>query len=269
MTVEILRHLGVAWATAAVLMLGLWLWGRRTANMAWVDVGWAGAFALVIAAWTIGFGTPRGAVPLAIVVVAWSLRLAIHLATDRVIGHPEEGRYVELRRRWSKDGSADRAFFVFYQAQALLVAVLASAFVLPWLVAPHDDARRHLRWIALPLAVIAILGEALADAQLRAWKQDPAHRGQVCDVGLWAVSRHPNYFFEWLIWVAYLVWSLAYPWGAIATLAPVIMIAALFKVTGIPATEAQSLRSRGDAYRAYQRRVSAFVPWFPRRAEKA
>ena len=143
--------------------------------------------------------------------------------------------------------------------------MLATAFVMPWVTAPHDDARAGLRWLALPLAALAIVGEAVADAQLRAWKRDPAHRGQVCDVGLWGWSRHPNYFFEWLIWLAYLTWSLAYPWGAIAVVAPALMLASLFKVTGIPATEAQCLRSRGDAYRGYQRRVSRFVPWFPRR----
>src|SRR4051812_7195457 len=115
MAEEILARLGVAWATSAVLMVGLWLWGRRGANMAWVDVGWAASFALVIGGWTIGFGTPRAAAPIALVVVAWSLRLALHLATDRVIGHAEEGRYLELRRRWGRDGHADRAFFVFYQ----------------------------------------------------------------------------------------------------------------------------------------------------------
>ncbi len=267
MTTAILIRLGAAWATGAVIMIGLWLWARRIGNAAWVDVGWAGSFAIVVATWTVVFGTPRAAAPLAIAVVAWSARLAIHLATDRVIGHPEEGRYVELRRRWSRGGSADRAFFVFFQAQALLVGILASGFVIAWVAAPLPGWRGGLRWLALPLAALAIVGEAVADAQLRAWKRDPAHRGGVCDVGLWGWSRHPNYFFEWLIWVAYLTWSLAYPWGAIAALAPALMLATLFKVTGIPATEAQSLRSRGDAYRAYQRRVSAFVPWFPRKAE--
>ncbi|HVV82282.1 MAG TPA: DUF1295 domain-containing protein [Kofleriaceae bacterium] len=263
---EILVRLGAAWATAAVLMIGLWLWSRRVHNAAWVDVGWAGSFALVIGTWTLAFGTPRAAAPLAIVIVAWSLRLAAHLANDRVLGHPEEGRYVELRRRWGAGRrSADRAFLVFFQAQALLVGVLASAFVVPWVAAPHDDGRRHLRWVAVGLAAVAVIGEAVADAQLHAWKQVPAHKGKVCDVGLWAVSRHPNYFFEWLIWVAYLTYSLAFPWGAIAAGAPALMLATLFKVTGIPATEAQSLRSRGDAYRDYQRRVSVFVPWFPRR----
>lgn len=259
----IAHHLLVFWAVAAGAMLGLWLWSRRVKNAAWVDVGWAGSFALGVGAWTLVWGAGDAA-PLAAMVVAWSLRLAIHLARDRVIGHPEEGRYVELRARWSRRGSADRAFFVFFQAQALLAAVLAIAIVVPFTAAPLDGARGALRWLAVGLFAIAVIGESVADAQLAGFKRDPRNRGQVCQVGLWRYSRHPNYFFEWLIWMAYLVYALAYPWGAIAAIGPALLLASIFKVTGIPATEAQALRSRGDAYRRYQETTSVFVP-LPRR----
>ena len=250
------------WAAAAALQLALWAYARRVGNWAWVDVGWSASFALGVGVWIAWHGDAPW--PLAALILAWSLRLAIHLARDRVIGHPEEGRYVELRRRWGRGGDGAGAFFVFYQAQALLAAVLAVAMVVPFVAAPVDD-RAALRWVGLAIGVAGLITEAVADAQLAAWKRVPAHRGQVCDVGLWRWSRHPNYFGEWCVWIGYAVYALAYPWGAIAALGPAIILASIWKVTGIPATEAQALRSRGDAYRRYQAVTSPFVPWPPRR----
>ena len=94
---------------------------------------------------------------------------------------------------------------------------------------------------------------------------DPASKGRVCEAGLWHYSRHPNYFFEWLIWVAYFVFALASPWGWAAVIGPASILFLLLRVTGIPLTEEQSLRSKGDAYRRYQQTTSAFVPCFPKK----
>src|SRR5262249_42351582 len=105
-----------------------------------------------------------------------------------------------------------------------------------------------------------------ADAQLRAFKRDPSNKGKVCEVGLWSWSRHPNYFFECCIWIGYAIYSLPCAFGAAAWLGPAIILGSILRVTGIPATEAQALRSKGDLYRAYQARVSAFVPWPPKRS---
>jgi steroid 5-alpha reductase family enzyme len=104
----------------------------------------------------------------------------------------------------------------------------------------------------------------VADHQLNAFKRRHAGERRVCNVGLWRYSRHPNYFFEWLIWVAYFLFACASPLGWIAVISPAIILYLLLRVTGIPLTEEQSIRSRGEAYRAYQRTTSAFVPWFPR-----
>jgi len=120
---------------------------------------------------------------------------------------------------------------------------------------------------ALILA-IAIAGEGIADAQLRQFKSLAANRGRVCDVGLWRWSRHPNYFFEWLVWLAYPVIAIdltgAYAWGWLALLAPAFMYWLLVYVSGIPPLEAAMLRSRGQLYKAYQARTHAFIPMPPR-----
>jgi steroid 5-alpha reductase family enzyme len=128
---------------------------------------------------------------------------------------------------------------------------------------------RPADYVGALILLAGIAGEALADAQLKAFRTDPGNKGRVCDVGLWRWSRHPNYFFEWFGWLAYPVIAispsdpLSYTWGFAALLGPVFMYWILVYVTGIPPLEAQMLRSRGDRYRDYQSRTSPFFPWLP------
>jgi len=252
-----------AWAIAAAIQLALWAVQQRTRNAGIVDVGWALAFTPIAALFAWRSVSPLAAwLPLAVIVCAWSLRLGGYLIARGAARAPEEGRYVELRRRWAPRAAA--RFFVFFQAQAALTALLSIAFAVPFLAAPRDSG--WLRALGAALAAAGIAGEALADAQLARWKRDPTHRGQVCDTGLWACSRHPNYFFEWCVWLGHAIYGLAFwPWGLVALAAQSIILAAILGVTGIPPTEAQVLRSKGDAYRDYQARVSRFVPWIRRR----
>jgi steroid 5-alpha reductase family enzyme len=75
-----------------------------------------------------------------------------------------------------------------------------------------------------------------------------------------------NYFFEWCVWIGYAVYGFAFgAWGLIALVPQAIILASIFGVTGIPPTENQAIRSKGDAYRQYQKRVAKFVPWPPKR----
>lgn len=246
----------------ALLMAALWAVQLVTSNAGIVDAGWAaGLVLLAIVDAVLGAGGPRAWL-LAAMVSIWGSRLAWHLLVHRVIRHPEDGRYAELRRSWRTHVAAK--FFVFFEAQAALDLVLAIPMVI---VARRARPIGPVELAAAVLWGAAILGEALADRQLERFKRDPARRGRVCDEGLWRYSRHPNYFFEWLIWVAYALYAAASPGGWIAWIAPALMLWFLLRFTGIPATEAQALRSRGDAYRAYQRRTSAFVPWPPRSPE--
>ena len=125
-------------------------------------------------------------------------------------------------------------------------------------------------WIGVALVAAAVAGEGLADRQLSAFRADPANKGKVCDVGLWGLSRHPNYFFEWLGWLAYVPIAIGlsghYPWGWAALGGPVLMYWLLVHASGIPPLEAHMLRSRGDRFRRYQARVNAFWPGPPKAA---
>jgi steroid 5-alpha reductase family enzyme len=255
-------------ASAAIVSIGmvlLWLVGRRIRNMALVDVGWAAGIGVAGAVCALlSEAPPTRRVLIALMAVGWGGRLATHLLRDRVLGHEEEGRYQELRARWG--ARADGRFFVFFQAQAVLVIALAIPFAL---AAANRTPRLHPLELSAPaLLLLAVIGESIADAQLRRFKGDPAHRGRTCRTGLWRYSRHPNYFFEWLAWIAFAMLSFLAPHGWIGLASPAIMLVLLLFVTGIPPTEAQSIRSRGDDYRRYQRETSAFIPWFPRASER-
>ena len=249
-----------------LIMLGLWWLGIRNHNFSYVDIGWSVNFAVlaVLYAW-LAPGDLSRRVIIAAMFTAHGLRLGWHLS-KRIIGEPEEGRYQQLRKDWGGSGNLNLKFLGFFEFQAILNAFLT----LPMLIASFNDAPslNVLEIAAAALFIIALIGESTADAQLAAFKRDPANKGGVCDVGLWRYSRHPNYFFEWLIWIAYAVFALASPHGWIALAMPVLMLHFLINVTGLKATEEQALRSKGERYRLYQARTSGFVPWFPKRIEQ-
>jgi steroid 5-alpha reductase family enzyme len=244
-------------AAGALLQLTLWAVQLRTRNAATADVGWTvlvggGALASAMA----GEGDLARRLLVAILAAAWALRLTFYLARDRARANaPEDGRYRALRERWG--GAAPRRFLVIYLAQVPFAAL----FVIPIAAAMRGGALDAWTGAALAVWLLAVLGESLADRQLARFRADPQARGQVCRAGLWRYSRHPNYFFEWLHWWVYVLIGHAQPETFIG---PAAMLLLLFRVTGIPYTEGQALRTRGDAYREYQRTTSAFIPWPPR-----
>ncbi|MCC7003900.1 MAG: DUF1295 domain-containing protein [Gemmatimonadaceae bacterium] len=250
----------VGTSAAVGLLFVLWLLHLRWRNAAVVDVGWTVAIGLqAVSAAFLGPGDLTRRVVVGAVGVAWSARLALHLAR-RVASEPEDARYAELRARWG--GNLRLKFLAFFLFQGVLAVALSA----PFYVAAADPSTRlsPLLLIGVVLAAISVIGEGTADAQLRRFKADPANRGQVCRVGLWGWSRHPNYFFDWLIWCAFVLLALGSPYGWATLGSPLLMLYFLLRVTGIPATEAHAVRSRGAAYQRYQQEVSAFVPLPPR-----
>lgn len=240
-------------------MLALWAVQLRTRNAGTVDIAWSagiGTLAILFAA--LGDGTPQRRVLVAAITAIWSFRLAYYLLR-RVGGESEDGRYQELRRSYGPRANA--FFFWFFQFQALLVLL----FALPPLLAMRHPAPdlRIWDWLGLAIAAVAIIGESVADRQLAAFRRDPANRGKTCRAGLWRYSRHPNYFFEFVHWFAYCAIAVDDAWGWLTLLGPALMIFFLFKITGIPPTEARAARSRPD-YADYQRTTSMFIPWFPK-----
>jgi steroid 5-alpha reductase family enzyme len=258
-------------AALSVIMAGTWLIARVPGRSGWIDAIWSLAVGLVGAAAALiplrGGLMPRQ-VLVAGMVALWALRLGGHIAL-RTAGHGDDPRYTELRREWG-DRFAMR-LFLFLQIQAFAAWLL----VICMMLAAHRPAPFPV-WsdgAGATLLIIAVAGEGLADAQLRAFRKLPANKGRICDSGLWGLSRHPNYFFEWLGWSAYALIAIGpdglwWP-GRIALSGPVFMYWLLVHVSGIPPLEAHMLRSRGEAYRRFQKRVSAFwpIPLFHRSGE--
>ncbi len=248
----------------AIAFAGCYLLARRLDNYGIVDIAWSYAFAALAGFYAaFGSGWPVRRAILAAMVVMWSVRLGTHLLIRVSAHHPhEDTRYQQLRRDWAANFGPK--MFRFFQMQGVSVVLLGLPFLL---IASHSTPRLlPLEIAGIVLWLAALAGETLADAQLAAFKRDPANRGRVCARGLWRYSRHPNYFFEWMIWVAYFVFALAAPYGWLAVISPAGILYLLLRVTGIPMTEEQSLKSKGDAFRRYQAETSAFIPWPPRRS---
>lgn len=238
----------------------LWLVELRDRDASLVDAGWALALGGLATLYSVlGSGHPSRRVWLAVVIGAWSLRLAAHVYA-RHRGGPEDGRYRALRARWGDKAHA--LFFVFYQAQGALAVVLSLPLLL---IASNPSATpAPLELAGLALAAFGLAGESVADRQLARHRADPSQQGKTCRSGLWRYSRHPNYFFEWLVWCGIGLAALAAPDGWLGLVSPALMLLFILKITGIPPTEERALLSRGDDYRAYQKSTSAFVPWFPK-----
>jgi steroid 5-alpha reductase family enzyme len=253
----------LGWTILALAMGALWILQRRTGDAGVVDLGWTaglGFLALLYAA-GLGEGLAERRWLAAFMATGWSLRLSLYILIDRVLPSGEDARYGTLRDRWGHRAQA--RLFLFFQVQAFLAALLSIQFMLVMLHPAESLRVWDLAGFAIVLASIA--GESAADRQLRRFRHDTANRGRTCREGLWRYSRHPNYFFEWLFWLAWVVMAWGSPWWPATWIAPALMLFFILRVTGIPPTEEQALKSRGEDYRRYQRETSAFFPWFPRR----
>jgi steroid 5-alpha reductase family enzyme len=247
---------------ASSAMAVLWWVQVRIGDASHVDVAWAALIACCAIFYAlIADGDPGHRVLAAALASVWGFRLAAFLYVTRVHGKAEDGRYWTLRAKWGEN--ANRRFFWFFQFQAAFVVFFSLPFAL---VALDPDAGiEPLAWLGVAVWAIGNVGTIVADRQLAIWRGDPANTGKTARSGLWSWSRHPNYFFEWVTWCGAAFVATAAPHGWVAWIVPAGLLFLLFKVTGIPATERQALRSRPD-YADYQRTTSVFVPLPPRRS---
>ncbi len=251
------------WTAMALLMVLAWRFQRRAGSGGWIDVFWTfGTGAICVSAALIpGDGAnPSRQALVAGLTAMWSLRLGLYIAR-RVATSAEDLRYVELKREWGEAFQPRLLRFVMWQppVSALLALSIHAAAHAPGPLGWRDFA-------GLLVLAIAIAGEALADEQMRRYRQ-MRDRPPVMDRGLWAMSRHPNYFFEWLTWLSLpvLAFSPLVPMTWLTVLAPTVMYLVLRHGTGVPMLERSMLARKGHAFSEYQRRVNAFFPSLPKR----
>lgn len=260
MTLTVAQAFIAALAIAVLAKTGAWLLQLRTRNAGLVDPIWAftlGGLAVVMA--VVGTAPAGVRVALALMGGAWGLRLGAHL-WSRNAGKPEDWRYAQFRAKWGEH--ADRNMFWFFQFQNVFTLLLASTAYLPVAYRAGPPPSGALA-AAAAIWLVAVLGEGLADRQMERFRGNPMNKGRVCRDGLWRYSRHPNYFFECVHWLAYLPLAWGTPWAGLTLVAPAIMALLLLKLSGVPLLEAEMIQ-RKPGYAEYVRTTSVLIPWPPK-----
>lgn len=259
-------ELGSVLATTAgvtcVAMLTLWCASLLLRDASIVDVYWGPGFAVIAAtAWLVSDGgDPARGLLVVVLTGLWGLRLGGYLLW-RNWGAGEDPRYRAMRRR-----HGSRFAFVSLATVFALQGVLMWLVSLPVQVVQASGAAPPgvLDAVGVLLFATGLAFEAIGDLQLARFKADPANAGRVMDRGLWAWTRHPNYFGDCLVWWGLFAIALATPAGPWTLLSPVLMTFLLLRVSGVALLE-RSIAKRRPEYRDYMARTPAFVPRPPRR----
>jgi steroid 5-alpha reductase family enzyme len=249
----------IAWVGLVAIFCAVWAWQLKTANAGMIDPVWAYSLGLVAVLYAVlGTGDPVSRALTALGGLAWGVRLGTHL-WKRNAGKREDARYRRFREQWG-DKAASKMFW-FFQLQVVISMLLSIAFLVP----AYRGTQAATGWIVLAVAlwIVSVAGEGVADRQLQRFMADSANHHAVCRVGLWRYSRHPNYFFECVHWLAYIALSIGSPWGWFTLLPPLLMAFLLLKLSGIPLLE-DSMAKRRPGYAEYMRTTSALIPWPPR-----
>jgi steroid 5-alpha reductase family enzyme len=263
------------WLIAAVFgWFGLaYLLCLKTDNATWADVAWGSSLPLItlLTTWFLRGSLPFN--PLTLTLIALPTLMYLRLGAYilwRVLTHPEkeDPRYTRFKEQVKDNVPLGLAWA--YGLQATLMLVMMT----PWVVYISQNPRllyigNTQAWGCIALLLLGFIGETIADGQLTRFKHQqanlsPEQRQAVCDTGLWGFSRHPNYFFQWVFWCGIAGLGFLSPLGWWSVLPPLVMLYFLVYGTGIKPTEALAVERKGDAYRDYQRRVSPFVPWWPK-----
>lgn len=257
---QLLVMLGTSFIVVEIIMLIFWAIYLMRRNVSVVDIAWGiGFVAVVLVDFILGTGYIWRKVLVVTVVSIWAVRLVNHLVL-RYLPEKDDPRYHLLLHKWPYVNYPTFQVLTLFLLQGCLITILS----IPFALMSQDELSYFSTYevFGLLLWMVGVVGESVADRQLEQFKQNPAHEGQVCEWGLWKYSRHPNYFFEWIVWLGFCLMALSAPWGLLGIISPVLMLLLLVKGSGIPVTEAHALESKGDVYRDYQKRTSPFFPWF-------
>lgn len=244
-----------------LIFTAAWAWCVKIKNFSPVDAFWAICIGLTSLFFLLTESPNPKQITAAILIAAWSARLGYHLTKRIAKHHPsEDSRYTKLRDIWLE--KSNPFFLLLFLGNATLVLLLALPFY--FISADPHPSFDTLSIIGTIVTLIGLIGETLADQQISDFKATDPDPKSICRNGLWKYSRHPNYFFESVIWTGFFLFAAGSPYGWTSLYAPAIITFLLLKVTGIPPSEASSLKSKGHAYREYQRTTSPFIPLPPK-----
>lgn len=238
-------------------LTGLWLVYLWKRNAAVVDLGWAIGLTLMGLTHHVITGTiSLSNILIGLLVLVWGIRLGGYLFWTRLRLGKKDARYESLQQKQTIP--APLFFLIHYLIQACFQGAVGFVFIFT------SQSGRTLSGydvIGLILWGTGFCGTILADRQLHRFRSSPNNQGRVCQLGLWNYSRHPNYFFEILLWVGFSFLGASAPLGWLGFLSPTVLLVTMRCITG-PISERQSLRSKPQAYRHYQDTTSMIVPWF-------
>jgi steroid 5-alpha reductase family enzyme len=245
----------------ALVLIVTFIVGRVVGKHSVIDTAWGLLFvAVAIVAFICSAGTADHVRRwlLLLLPLVWGVRLAQHIGR-RTIGKPEDPRYEKLlaKAKGNPDLYALRSIYLLQGVLALLISapIIVGAF--------ESGPVNALAWVGVVVWTVGVFFEAVGDHQMEEFRRDPAHKGQVIDVGLWRYTRHPNYFGDACVWWGiFLVAAQRWP-GMLTILAPIGMTLLLTKGSGARILEAHMSSRPGWA--EYAARTSGFIPWPPRK----
>jgi steroid 5-alpha reductase family enzyme len=232
-----------------------------TKDNSWADVAWGLGFIVVaVSSWLVFGGISGVALLATVLVVAWGVRLAAHIAM-RHKGKTEDWRYAQWRQEWGNWWIV-RSYLQVFILQGVFLLAIASSFL--YLNVRQASAQFDFLDVAGVLVwVVGFFFEAVGDYQLLLFKRDPASKGKIMTTGLWQYTRHPNYFGEATMWWGIFLMVLSEPWGWLTIVSPLLISFLLLGVSGVPMLEKKY--DGNLAFAEYKRKTAAFFPWFPKR----
>jgi steroid 5-alpha reductase family enzyme len=247
--------------TVTCLMLATWSVSLLRRDASIVDIVWGLGF--VVVAWSAKFVTGAsggGNWLLLLMVTVWGLRLAGYLA-KRNLGKGEDFRYQAMRRKHG-DRFAIVSLYTVFGLQGALMFVVS----LPVTMGQRDTdaAAGFLVLLGFVVWAIGMYFEAVGDAQLARFKRDPRNEGRIMDQGLWALTRHPNYFGDAMVWWGLAIVGSTQGAGMWAFLGAAVMTVLLVRVSGAAMLD-RLLAKRKPGYAEYMARTSGFIP-MPKRS---
>jgi len=241
-------------------LTGLWLIYLIKRNPAVVDLGWAIGLSIMGLTHNLSGGAlPAGRLLTSVLVLLWGIRLGGYLFWTRLRLGKRDARYESLH---SKSKIPVPLFFlIHYLIQACFQAAVGFVFIFTAQSMTFDSI-----WpkVGLMLWCVGYAGSIIADAQLHRFRTDSDNRTKVCQTGLWNYSRHPNYFFEILLWFGFSLIGLPTRLGWLGLASPITLLLTMKLITG-PISERQSLKSKPEVYSRYQKTTSMIIPWFKKK----